>query len=216
MKLCGRSFLAATRALPVVTGAGKVVRTPQSKVGRDTPMFGGRPATMSNDRILDHCEQPYHRGCTPHATHAHEVSNPLCGDAVRIELVIQPSAGWWVESNSGCPHPSPLPEGEGERRPHSNPVYPLAGAEGEGVAVVREAYFTGTGCRVSQAAASMLVEHVEGRSVDHIKCFSARDMLALFGPPLTPLRQRCCLLAWQALQVALYSPLRQPSPSSSA
>jgi nitrogen fixation NifU-like protein len=32
-------------------------------------------------------------------------------------------------------------------------------------------------------------------------------MLALFGPRLTPLRQRCCLLAWQALQVAIYSPI---------
>jgi nitrogen fixation NifU-like protein len=41
----------------------------------------------------------------------------------------------------------------------------------------------------------MLVEHVEGRGVDEIKRFSAADMLALVGPRLTPLRQRCCLLA---------------------
>ena len=73
--------------------------------------------------------------------------------------------------------------------------------------LVREAYFTGVGCRISQAAASMLVEHIEGRTVDFLKQFSARDMLSLVGVPLTPLRQRCCLLAWQCLQQAIYSPV---------
>ena len=120
---------------------------------------------MSSERIIEHVESPYHRGHAPHATHAHEQSNPLCGDMVRIELVIDEAA------------------------------------------VVREAYFDGVGCRISQAAASMLVEHVEGRAIDEIKRFSATDMLALFGPRLTPLRQRCCLLAWQALQVAIFSPI---------
>jgi nitrogen fixation NifU-like protein len=55
----------------------------------------------------------------------------------------------------------------------------------------------------------MLVEHVEGRTVETIKQFSAQDMLALIGVPLTPLRQRCCLLAWQCLQVAIYSPIQR-------
>ena len=120
---------------------------------------------MSNDRIMEYLESPYHHGHAPHVTHVHDVSNPLCGDTVRIELAIDDGR------------------------------------------VVREAYFDGVGCRISQAAASMLVEHIEGGSVDEIKCFSAADMLALFGPRLTPLRQRCCLLAWQCLQVALYSPI---------
>jgi nitrogen fixation NifU-like protein len=117
---------------------------------------------MSLDRLLEHCEQPYHRGPAPRATHAHEQTNPACGDVVRIELLIEDG-------------------------------------------VIQHAYFTGVGCRISQAAASMLVEHIEGRAVDHIKHFSAADMLALFGPPLTPLRQRCGLLAWQTLQQAIYS-----------
>jgi nitrogen fixation NifU-like protein len=119
---------------------------------------------MSTDRIIEHLESPRCRRDAPQVTHAHAVSNPLCGDTVRIELEI---------------------------------------ADG----VVRLAYFDGVGCGVSQAAASMLVEHVEGRSADEIKRFSAADMLALFGPRLTPLRQRCCLLAWQALHVAMYSPI---------
>lgn len=129
---------------------------------------------MPIERILDHCEAPYHRGHAPRPTHAHRQTNPHCGDVVRIELAVDDRG------------------------------------------LIRDAYFTGVGCRVSQAAASMLVEHVEGRSVDDVKRFSARDMLALFGAQLTPLRQRCCLLAWQAIQQAIYSPLPEPASSESA
>lgn len=38
------------------------------------------------EHILDHYEDPFHRGTLPGATHAHEEKNPLCGDVVRIEL----------------------------------------------------------------------------------------------------------------------------------
>src|SRR5262245_18343327 len=38
------------------------------------------------EHILDHYEDPFHRGHLPSATHAHEHNNPLCGDLVRIEL----------------------------------------------------------------------------------------------------------------------------------
>ncbi len=40
------------------------------------------------DRILEHYEEPFHRGPCPAATHAHEDDNPLCGDVVRMELSI--------------------------------------------------------------------------------------------------------------------------------
>lgn len=43
------------------------------------------------DHILDHYEDPFHRGTLPTATHAHEDKNPLCGDVVRIELELDPA-----------------------------------------------------------------------------------------------------------------------------
>ena len=43
---------------------------------------------LYQQHILDHYEEPFHRGICPHATHAHEGENPLCGDMVRIELAI--------------------------------------------------------------------------------------------------------------------------------
>ncbi len=43
---------------------------------------------LYQQRILDHYEEPFHRGRCPQATHAHEDENPLCGDVVRVELLV--------------------------------------------------------------------------------------------------------------------------------
>jgi nitrogen fixation NifU-like protein len=117
------------------------------------------------DRILEHYEDPYHKGRCEYCTHCHQDSNPLCGDMVRLELHIE----------------------DGGR--------------------FREVYFDGHGCCISQAAASMLVEKFDGKSVEDVKRFTAEDMLRLFGARLTPNRQKCCLLPWRVLQAAVYSPV---------
>jgi nitrogen fixation protein NifU and related proteins len=70
---------------------------------------------------------------------------------------------------------------------------------------LKEVYFNGDGCCISQAAASMLVEKFDGHRVDEVKEFTAQDMLDLFGVRLTPNRQKCCLLSWRVLQAAIYS-----------
>jgi nitrogen fixation NifU-like protein len=72
---------------------------------------------------------------------------------------------------------------------------------------IRDAYFDGDGCCISQASASMLVERMHGCRVDDVKGFTAQDMLALLGAKLTPNRQKCCLLPWRAMQSAIYSPV---------
>lgn len=117
------------------------------------------------EHVLDHYEDPYHRGHTKRLTHAHADDNPLCGDVIRVELVV-----------------------DADRR-------------------VQEAWFSGDGCCISQAAASMLMEAIEGKTLDEVQQFSADDMLKLFGARLTPNRQKCCLLSWRVLQSAVYSPL---------
>jgi nitrogen fixation protein NifU and related proteins len=120
---------------------------------------------LYQEHILDHYEDPFHRGHLPTATHAHEENNPLCGDVVRMELQLD-KAGQ-----------------------------------------IADAYFTGQGCVISQASASMLLETMQGKTVDDIKRFSAEDMLKLYGARLTPNRQKCCLLSWKVLQSAVHSPV---------
>jgi len=52
----------------------------------------------------------------------------------------------------------------------------------------------------------MLIEKIEGMTLDEVSRFSAQEMLELFGPRLTPNRQKCCLLSWRVLQSAVHSP----------
>ncbi|EMI22748.1 SUF system FeS assembly protein, NifU family [Rhodopirellula maiorica SM1] len=117
------------------------------------------------EHVLDHYEDPYHRGPLDHATHSDEGNNPLCGDVIHIDLKL-------------------TDDGK-----------------------IQEAWFDGDGCVISQASASMLVEQMEGKTLEELKNFSADEMLALFGPKLTPNRQKCCLLSWRVLQSAVHSPV---------
>jgi len=70
-----------------------------------------------------------------------------------------------------------------------------------------DAYFSGDGCIISQAAASMLLEKVIGKSLEEIEQISPKQVLEDFGPRLTPNRQKCCLLSLQVLMIGLHSPV---------
>ena len=74
---------------------------------------------------------------------------------------------------------------------------------------VAEAFFNGKGCAISQAGASILCQHVEGKSLDELRGFQAPDMLRLLKVPLTATRQRCGLLGFKVLKTLMYS-LDQP------
>lgn len=80
---------------------------------------------------------------------------------------------------------------------------------------VHEAFFNGKGCAISQAAASILCESIEGKSLDELKNFQAQDMLDLLKVRLTASRQKCGLLGFKVLKTMLYS-LDDQSKSSEA
>jgi len=65
------------------------------------------------------------------------------------------------------------------------------------------AWFTGRGCVVSQAAASILAEAIEGLTTSEASSIDEERMLALFRVPLTTGRRTCCLLALWTLHSAL-------------
>lgn len=72
---------------------------------------------------------------------------------------------------------------------------------------IEDCAFEGDGCVISQASASMLLEALCGKTVKEVQAFSAEDMLKLYGPRLTPNRQKCCLLSWRVIQQAVHSPV---------
>ena len=64
--------------------------------------------------------------------------------------------------------------------------------------------FEGKGCVISLAAASMLMEDVEGKTLDEIKKMGRQDMLDLLGVPLTMMRVKCAMLPLRALEKAIH------------
>ncbi len=65
---------------------------------------------------------------------------------------------------------------------------------------LKKLMFTGDGCAVSQAAASMLTESTQGKPIEELLKLDKDFMLKLIGMPLGPMRIRCALLPLQALQ----------------
>lgn len=66
--------------------------------------------------------------------------------------------------------------------------------------VIKKLAFSGTGCVISQAAASMLTELCIGKTLDEVFALNKDDMIKLVGIQLGPVRLKCALLALQVLQ----------------
>jgi nitrogen fixation NifU-like protein len=115
------------------------------------------------EQILEHARYPHNFGTLEHPTVSHEEYNPLCGDRVRIDLLIEDG-------------------------------------------VIADVRFSGKGCAISQASASMLTDEIKGMNVETAKAFSKDDLLALIGIPLSrnPTRLKCALLSLKALKAGLY------------
>ncbi|HYN88518.1 MAG TPA: SUF system NifU family Fe-S cluster assembly protein [Ardenticatenaceae bacterium] len=73
--------------------------------------------------------------------------------------------------------------------------------DGERVAKVG---FSGHGCAISQASASMLTDMIAGKTLDEVKQVSKDESLEGLGFPLGPVRLKCALLSLKALKVGVY------------
>ena len=68
---------------------------------------------------------------------------------------------------------------------------------------VERVAFEGEGCMISMAAASLLTEHIQGKSLDELRALTEDDMLALVDIPVGTNRRSCALWPLRALQMAL-------------
>lgn len=134
--------------------------------------------SIFRELILDHYRRPKNKGALEDPTVTVSMRNPLCGD--EIELMI--------------------------------------GIDDDQVAEVR---FQGQGCSISQASASMMTQALAGRSLDEALALERRfldlmhgdedaagdralgDLLALQGVAKLPVRIKCALLGWNALDEAI-------------
>ena len=130
--------------------------------------------------ILDHYRNPRNKAeLDDHTVEVH-MANPVCGDEIKLQLQLDES----------------------------------------GQEIVK-ATFRGQGCSISQAAVSMMTTLLTGRRVDDAQAIAARftemmhgdesaardkqlgDLRALQGVSKFPVRIKCALLGFDALQEAL-------------
>lgn len=69
---------------------------------------------------------------------------------------------------------------------------------------IAQVRFSGKGCAISQASASMLTEMVEGKTLDEVKQIGKEDVLENLGIPISPARLKCALLALKVLKAGVY------------
>ncbi|MHB8433844.1 MAG: Fe-S cluster assembly sulfur transfer protein SufU [Candidatus Tyrphobacter sp.] len=112
------------------------------------------------DYILDHYRNPRNFGRLEAPTATAEDLNPLCGDRIRMDLLVD------------------------------------AGG------TVRNVRFSGKGCAISQASASMLTESVIGKSLEEVAKLTKEAVLENVGIGISPTRMKCAMLGLRVLKSA--------------
>jgi nitrogen fixation NifU-like protein len=69
--------------------------------------------------------------------------------------------------------------------------------------VITDVAFTGRGCAISQASASILSDELVGKPVAEAAELTWHDMMDLLGVEVGPARLKCALLALRGLKMAL-------------
>lgn len=68
---------------------------------------------------------------------------------------------------------------------------------------VADVAFTGRGCAISQASASMLTDELRGMSLADVARLSNQDIMDTLGIEISPARLKCALLSVDTLRRAL-------------
>lgn len=126
--------------------------------------------------IMEHYKSPRNKGELPNPTVSIDLNNPTCGDEITLMLEVEDGT-------------------------------------------IKQARFSGQGCSISQASASMMTQAVQGKTVDEAEEMVERfkqmmhgdeeagkplgDALALHGVSKFPVRIKCALLSWEALERSL-------------
>jgi nitrogen fixation NifU-like protein len=77
---------------------------------------------------------------------------------------------------------------------------------------VKDVAFTGRGCAISQASASMLTDDIRGKPITEIARLGNQDVLDALGIEISPARLKCALLSVDTLRRALAG-MEAPTPN---
>jgi nitrogen fixation NifU-like protein len=68
---------------------------------------------------------------------------------------------------------------------------------------VEDVAFTGRGCAISQASASMLTDEIKGKPLTEIANLGRADVLENLGIEISPARMKCAMLSLETLRAAV-------------
>lgn len=74
--------------------------------------------------------------------------------------------------------------------------------------IIEDVRFSGSGCAISQASASLLTEYVRKKPQKVALALEPKDVLKLLGVSLSPNRLKCGLLSLETLHLAMNQELR--------
>jgi nitrogen fixation NifU-like protein len=111
------------------------------------------------DYILDHYRNPRNFGHLDAPTATAEDLNPLCGDRIKFELLVEDGR-------------------------------------------VTDVRFSGKGCAISQASASMLSENLKGEKLEDIARLTKEAVLENVGIGISAARMKCATLGLKVVKTA--------------
>ena len=62
---------------------------------------------------------------------------------------------------------------------------------------------SGHGCAISQASASLFTDYIKGKTMEDLKKIKTEDVIQLLEIPISPGREKCALLVFEALKGAV-------------
>jgi nitrogen fixation NifU-like protein len=68
---------------------------------------------------------------------------------------------------------------------------------------VEDVAFTGRGCAISQASASMLTDEIKGKALSEVATTGQQDVLDNLGIEISPARMKCAMLSLETLMSAV-------------
>jgi nitrogen fixation NifU-like protein len=79
---------------------------------------------------------------------------------------------------------------------------------------VSDVAFSGRGCAISQASASLLTDEIKGRTVAEVGALRNQDVLDLLGIEISPARPKCAMLSLDTLPHALADDTGEGAPEA--